>query len=205
MLKLSVYPSNEGKTLSSITNLLMLSTKQRKLCKQLEVGRSRLYRMAYAWTNSADIADDIVQETMIKAMHNVDKIKNTDALDSWLFRVLSNCFIDLCRKRREEIDIDEIILLEQNTPETIHSQDEMLAYVRAAIATLPYKHRQVITLVDIESFSYAEVATILDVPPGTIMSRLNRARHSLKKILNVTQKENHSKSTISKARLKVIK
>ena len=168
----------------------MLSSRQRKLCKRLEVNRDRLFRMAYAWSHNHDVADEVVQETMIKAMHSVDNVKNIDALDSWLFRVMSNCFIDYCRRRREEIDIDEITLFEPDTPETIQVQSEMLVSVKSAIADLPLKHRQVITLIDIESSSYAEVANILDVPQGTIMSRLNRARQSLKSLLNDHQKDN---------------
>ncbi len=169
--------------MSTIRRLLMLSAKQRRLCKRLELNRGRLFRMAYAWSHNEDVADEVVQEAMIKAMKNVDKIKNIDALDSWLFRVLSSCFIDYCRRKKEFVDIDEIILYDNETPETQHSKNEMLASVRAAIASLSFKHRQVITLVDIEDFSYAEVAAILDVPPGTVMSRLNRARQSLKKML----------------------
>lgn len=170
--------------MSLIKQLLMLSAKQRKLCKRLETGRSRLYRMAYAWSHKGDVADEVVQETMIKALNSVDKVKNIEALDSWLFRILSNCFIDYCRKQREEIDINDIVLIEQNTPESVQCQNEMLLAVRLAIASLPFKHRQVLTLVDIENFSYAEVAKIIDVPLGTIMSRLNRARQSLKQKLS---------------------
>lgn len=69
-------------------------------------------------------------------------------------------------------------MVEQKTPETVFSQNQMLAEVRSAIARLPFKHRQVLTLIDIENFSYAEVAEIVDAPLGTIMSRLNRARQS---------------------------
>ena len=89
---------NEAKTLNSIKNLLLLSARQRKLCKRLETGRGRLFRMAYAWSYNADVADEIVQEAMIKALDSVDKVKNVDAIDGWLFRILSNCFIDFCRK-----------------------------------------------------------------------------------------------------------
>jgi RNA polymerase sigma-70 factor (ECF subfamily) len=177
--------------LNSIKNLLMLSARQRKLCKRLESDRGRLFRMAYAWSQNQDVADEVVQQTMIKAMHGIDKVRNIDAIDSWLFRMLSNCFIDLCRKRREEVDVDDVALFTQDTPETIHLQNEMLISVRSAIACLPVKHRQVITLIDIESFSYAEVACILDIPQGTVMSRLNRARQSLKKILSEPTKENN--------------
>jgi len=175
--------------LSSIKNLLLLSSRQRFLCKRLKTDRERLFRMAYAWSHNADVADEVVQETTIKALNSVDKIKNIDAIDGWLFRVLSNCFIDWCRKQKDAVDIDDAILFENNTPESVHSQNEMLASVRTAISALPFKHRQVITLIDIESFSYAEVANILDVPPGTVMSRLSRARQSLKKILDESRNE----------------
>jgi len=170
--------------LGSIKQLLVLSTRQRKLCKRLEAGRGRLFRMAYAWSHNSDVADEVVQEAMIKALNSVDKVKDIEALDGWLFRILSNCFIDYCRKQRDEINIDDTILVAQDTPETVHSQDEMLITVRAAIASLPFKHRQVLTLVDIENFAYAEVAEIINVPLGTIMSRLNRARQSLKQKLD---------------------
>ena len=171
----------------------MLSSRQRKLCKRLEAERGRLYRMAYAWSHNSDVADDVVQEAMIKALNSVDKIKNIEALDGWLFRILSNCFIDFCRRQRDEVDLNDIILVAQDTPETVHRQNEMLAAVRSAITKLPFKHRQVLTLIDIENFSYAEVAEIIDVPLGTIMSRLNRARQSLKQILNEQTVENSNK------------
>lgn len=170
--------------MNSIKQFLMLSAKQRKLCKRLEAGRSRLYRMVYAWSHNSAVAEDVVQEAMIKALNSVDTVKNIEALDGWLFRILSNCFIDYCRKQREEVLIDESRLVEQITPETVFSQNEMLSEVRSAIASLPFKHRQVLTLIDIENFSYAEVARIVDAPLGTIMSRLNRARQSLKQTLN---------------------
>jgi len=176
--------------LNSIKNLLMLSARQRKLCKQLHADRDRLYRMAFAWSHNADMAEEVVQETMIKALNNVDKVKNIEALDGWLFRVLSNCFFDACRKQRNDIDIDDIVLLDDNTPEIVHGQNEMLSSVKTAIEMLPLKHRQVLTLVDIENFSYAEVAEIVDAPLGTVMSRLNRARQSLKRILDESYNDN---------------
>jgi len=174
----------------------MLTARQRKLCKRLEAGRNRLYRMAYAWSHNNDITEEVVQETMIKALNSVDKVNNIKALDGWLFRILSNCFIDYCRKQREEIDIDDTVLIDRDTPESLHSQDEMLAAVRYAIASLPFKHRQVLTLIDIENFTYAEVAEIIDVPLGTIMSRLNRARQSLKQILDERPAEFENKTTL---------
>jgi RNA polymerase sigma-70 factor, ECF subfamily len=183
-----------NKKVNTLKNLLMLSSRQRNLCTRLEAGRSRLFRMAYAWSHCTDTADEVVQEAMIKAFNSVDKVKDANALDGWLFRILSNCFIDHCRKKRSEINIDDVVLIEKNTPETIHGKNEMLTTVRSAIGNLPFKHRQVITLIDIENFSYAEVAEIIDAPPGTVMSRLNRARKSLRQILN-TSPVNEVKTT----------
>ena len=185
-----IFVITENK-LSSIKNLLVLSAKQRALCKRLKNSRKKLFRMAYAWSHQPDIADEIVQEAMIKAFNSVDKVKDINTIDSWMYRILSNCFIDFYRKQRNEIDIENVLLVEDNTPDKIHGQNEMLAQVRHAIASLPFKHRQVITLVDIEEFTYAEVAIILEIPQGTVMSRLNRARQSLKKTLNESSANNH--------------
>lgn len=169
--------------MKNISNLLFLSARQRQFCEHLEQARPRLMRMAYSWTHDIDIADEIVQETSIKALKNVDKVKDMKALDGWMFRVLSNCFYDHCRRQHETVDIDDCVLVDHQSPDVISDQDDMLANVRDAISTLPVKHRQVITLVDIESMSYMEVADILQIPIGTVMSRLNRARQKLKETL----------------------
>lgn len=175
-----------------------MSARQRKVCKRLEQCRGRLHRMAYAWTHQDDVADDVVQETMIKALMNADRVNELKSVDSWLFRILFNCFIDVCRKHRPHSDVDDELLFEPDTPESVHSRKDMLASVRAAISQLPLKQRQVVTLVDIENFTYAEVAEITDVPIGTVMSRLNRARQALKQILADFYKE-------SKAGLRIVK
>lgn len=191
--------------MSSIKNYLIFSAKQRRLCERLEAARGRLLRMAYAWSNNPEVADEVVQKTMatvqktvINAINNVDKLHDAGALDSWLFRILSNCFIDMHAKQREKIGAEKELLFEPDIPETVHNKNEMLASIRYAMARLPFRHRQVITLVDIESFSYAEVADILDVPMGTIMSRLNRARQLLKQTLD------ESKINNNKANLKIV-
>jgi RNA polymerase sigma-70 factor (ECF subfamily) len=151
------------------------------------------------------VAEEVVQETMIKALKNVDRIKNDDALDGWVFRILSNCFIDYCRKQRNEIELDDTALIEENTPESIHCQNEMLAAIRIAIASLPFKHRQVLTLIDIENFTYAEVAEIIDAPLGTIMSRLNRARQSLRQKLKEQKAlDLDHRTKLKKTKLKIV-
>ena len=175
--------------MNKIKSLLLLSANQRKLCEHLEEQQSRLKRMAFSWTHDMDVADEIVQETMIKAINHVDSVKDTAAIDGWMFRILSNCFYDHCRRSKDTVDIDDCVLIDDHTPDSINDRSEMLSGVRAAVARLPVKHRQVITLVDLESMSYMEVADILEVPIGTVMSRLNRARQNLKKLLMEQEKE----------------
>ena len=81
------------------------------------------------------------------------------------------------------MDIDDVILIEKTTPESNHDRQQIIDRVRNAIACLPMGQRQVITLVDLEGCTYIEVAQILDVPIGTVMSRLSRSRKALKERL----------------------
>ena len=149
----------------------------------LEQSRARLYRMAYAWCHNRALADDLVQETLTKAMQKSAQLRDPKARDAWLFSILTNCYRDHFRRHREMEDIDEMELPHDSTPETENNQLEIVRKVRATIARLPEGQRQVITLVDLEGFSYVEVAKVLDIPIGTVMSRLCRARNAMLRLL----------------------
>lgn len=157
-----------------------LFSQSRELRQALEQSRARLYRMAYAWCHNATLADDLVQETLTKALRKSNQLRDPKARDAWLFSILTNCYRDHFRRHRDMDDIDEIEISHEITPESESSRAEIASMVRAAIARLPQGQRQVVTLVDLEGFSYVDVARILDVPIGTIMSRLCRARNALK-------------------------
>jgi RNA polymerase sigma-70 factor (ECF subfamily) len=157
--------------------------RSREAQRALEQARARLYRVAYSWCHSAALADDLVQETLTKALRKSAQLRDPKARDAWLFTILANCYRDHFRKQRDMDDIDEIEISHETTPESESSRAEIVSMVRAAIARLPQGQRQVVTLVDLEGFSYVEVAQILDVPIGTIMSRLCRARNAMKDIL----------------------
>lgn len=101
-------------------------------------------------------------------------------MDGWLFRILANCWNDHLRKRRETMLFDEERHQHQVTPELLSLRQQDIENVRTAVAALPEGQREIITLVDIEGFRYAEVAEIMNVPIGTVMSRLCRARKTLK-------------------------
>lgn len=145
--------------------------------------RPRLYRVAYSWTHSAALADDLVQETLIKAWQKQAQLRELQSQAAWLFSILANCYRDHFRRHREMDDVDEIEIAGDASPESAHQQAEIVHKVRAAIARLPEGQRQVVTLVDLEGFSYIEVAQILAIPSGTVMSRLSRARTALKGLL----------------------
>jgi RNA polymerase sigma-70 factor (ECF subfamily) len=172
--------------------LLSLLFHSREFHRQLEDSRSKLYRVAYAWCHDAALADDLVQETLSKALSKASQLRDQKLLQSWLFSIMSNCWRDHFRRLRgtEELDgLDEAVLVSDSSPEEDHARNQIVSRVRTAIANLPMGQRQVVTLVDLEEFSYAQVAEILNIPVGTVMSRLCRARKELKMALLVQQQD----------------
>lgn len=158
--------------------------------KRVEGMRPRLLRLAYAWCHDIDLSNDLVQEALTKGLTRSSQLRDAGAMESWLFSILNNCWRDHLRTRREFTDIselDEVIFDPAPGPEKQYASRQTAARVRNAIAALPMAQRQVITLVDIEELSYAEVARILEVPVGTIMSRLSRARQALKTSLQTEE------------------
>ena len=167
--------------------ILSLFCRTGPLQGRLEQIRPKLYRTAYAWSHNTALADDLVQETLVKALQNSGQLRDPEQLNGWLFTILANCWRDHFRQYREMDDIDEIEdyrCIDEFTPEDGHAQTELVVRVRAAVAKLPLGQRQVLTLVDLEEFSYVEVSAILNIPVGTVMSRLCRARNALKSLLN---------------------
>ncbi len=167
-------------------NILSLFCHTNDFQKQLELIRPRLYRLAYSWSHNAALADDLVQETLIKALKNSNQLRDPALMNSWLFSILTNCWRDHFRKHQDMDDIEELEdfrYAHDNTPDIAHSQSQIISRVRNAIAQLPLGQRQVLTLVDLGELSYIEVAASLDIPIGTVMSRLCRARTSMKELL----------------------
>lgn len=166
--------------------ILSLFCRANGLQDQLKNIRPRLYRLAYSWSHNAALSEDLVQETLIKALKNATQLRDPTLLNSWLFSILANCWRDHFRKHREMDDIEELEdyrYAHEITPEAEHSQSQIVLRVRSAVAMLPLGQRQVLTLVDLEELSYIEVAGILDIPIGTVMSRLCRARLAMKTLL----------------------
>lgn len=153
----------------------------------IEAQRPLLYRIAYAWCHDAALADDLVQETLSRAWTRRAQLRDEAALKGWMVAIMNRCWLDHLRGRRDFddlADLEDELESQTDTPEACCDREQVIACVRAAVARLPLGQRQVLTLVDLEEFGYAEVAKILDIPVGTVMSRLSRARASLKTLLD---------------------
>ena len=153
---------------------------RREFSARLERRRERLYRMAFAWCHDRYLADDLVQQALYKALQKRTQLKDPAAIDGWLHRILANCLHDFHRRQRETEEFDPERGPWTESALRAAEREDVVARVRCAVATLPLAQRQVITLIDLEGSSYNDVAAALDIPLGTVMSRLCRARRALK-------------------------
>ena len=142
--------------------------------------RNKLYRIAYSWCHDAALADDLAQEAIYKAIKNAAKLRDVGTMDSWLYRILFNCWQDYLRVKGRNVEFVEMHDDAQLEHTESYQQSQIVDRVRASIEQLPMPLREVVTLADFAGFSYAEIAEIIDVPVGTVMSRLFRARKNLK-------------------------
>lgn len=146
--------------------------------------RDRMFRTAYAWCNNRALAQDLAQEAALKAIEKATQLREISAIDAWVFSILANCHRTWLRRTVATTEFDETEMESlhlESIPEQTSDSSRLIEQVKSAIAELNEEQRKVITLVDIEEFSYAEVASILEIPIGTVMSRLSRARQQLKK------------------------
>ncbi len=142
----------------------------------------RLRRFSYALTGDQDKGDDLVQETCARALSRLDQWEPGTRLDSWMFRIAQNLWLDQRRAhkvRGNTVDIDEVYDLAGDDGRAITESRLTLAEVSQGMARLPSDQQVIIALVCVEGLSYKEAAEVLDVPIGTVMSRLARARRAL--------------------------
>jgi RNA polymerase sigma-70 factor (ECF subfamily) len=143
----------------------------------------RLRRYARALTGQSDTADDLVQDTLERALDKWQLWQSTRDVRPWLFSIMHNLHVDTRRRagRIEYRDDDELA----EVPQRSEAADGLeLRDLDRALALLPTEQREVLLLVGLEEFSYAETARALGIPQGTVMSRLSRARSRLQSILN---------------------
>lgn len=146
---------------------------------QIAGSRNRLYRVVLAWCGDPMLADDLVQETLETGVRKHRQLKDKKRLFAWLYSILNNVWKSHLRRQRTASELDEQMPANDAGPCDSCEEIELVNQVRNVVATLPAMERQVIALVDLEGMSYCEVATVLDIPIGTVMSRLHRARKHL--------------------------
>jgi len=142
----------------------------------------RLRRFARVLTRNMSDADDVVQATLEKVMHNIDQWQDGTRFDRWAFAIARNLWIDdrrSARNKNQHIDASELAEIEGDDGRLVtenRSRDQM---VKAAVDSLPEEQRVLVGLVILEGFSYREAADMLDIPIGTVMSRISRAKIAL--------------------------
>lgn len=161
-----------------------------------------LYSAALRMTRDPTDAEDLVQETYLRAYRGFGGFEEGTNLKAWMYRILTNTFINSYRKKQREPatvsgdDLEEWYLYDKLGETAVEASAEATviesipeAEVKAALENLPESFRMAVWLVDVEGFSYKETAQMLGVPIGTIMSRLHRGRKSLEKALWETVRE----------------
>ena len=158
-----------------------------------------LYSAAMRMTRNAADAEDLVQETYLKAFNAYERFEAGTNLKAWMYRILTNSYINAYRKKQRRPDESDIGDIEdlylyrrlggaESAVLSRSAEDELLEMfgedeVKLALEDLPEHYRMPILLADVEGFAYKEIAEILDVPIGTVMSRLHRGRKQLQKRL----------------------
>ncbi|MEM9519549.1 MAG: sigma-70 family RNA polymerase sigma factor [Actinomycetota bacterium] len=158
-----------------------------------------LYSAAMRMTRNASDAEDLVQETFLKAYRAYERFEAGTNLKAWMYRILTNSYINEYRKKQrrpDETDLDDVEDLylyrrlggAESATLSRSAEDELMELfgedeVKVALEDLPEHYRLPILLADVEGFAYKEIAEILDVPIGTVMSRLHRGRKQLQKRL----------------------
>lgn len=175
--------------------LLAILDSQDKLYKEFErealPHMDAVYNFALRMTGDGDDANDLVQDTFLKAFRFFDKFESGTNCKAWLFRIMKNTFINTYRKKKKEpdkVDYQEVEQFYENVKpsftESAHLEKEIYDNllddeISTAITSLPDDFKTVIILSDIEGFTYDEIADFVDCPVGTVRSRLHRARKML--------------------------
>jgi len=171
--------------------------KQKEFSELVNPHLSSLYSTALRMTRNQNDAEDLVQDTLFKAFRALEQYQRNTNFRAWIFRILVNTFITAYRKAIKQPqkvsydDMEEFFLykrLDESVALQETSKEEFIENffdddIKEALESLPYQFRLVVLLCDVESFSYNEIANIIDAPLGTVMSRLYRGRKLLQRYL----------------------
>lgn len=177
--------------------------------------KDQLYKSALRLTRSVEDAEDLVQETYLKAFKYYAKFSEGTNFKAWLFKIMKNTFINIYRKKKLQpyrVDMEDVhegleqSLLDRGEnlnpdPEAEFIFSEMDTEIKKALLDLPHDYKMVILLADLQGFAYREIADILEIPVGTVMSRLYRGRKLLERaLLSFGTRYNYLRSVPEKLR-----
>lgn len=148
-------------------------------------------RLVYHLCGEKPVAQDAAQEAFIRAWIKLPEFRSGTSIRNWIYRIAINAAVDLLRQRKMTSldDSEEIEMADQSPdPESIYVEKERTAFVQHAMTCLPEAAREVLVLREYGGLTYSEISSILDIPIGTVMSRLNYGRNRLRDILE-SQKE----------------
>jgi RNA polymerase sigma factor (sigma-70 family) len=170
--------------------------------QEVERLMDRLYGTALRLTGNPDDAEDVVADAVGKAWSKLDDLRDLEALEGWLFRILNNTFVSHWRRRRTQAEVEQEVaegvdvenfslfhklhqpfLLWWGTPEQQFLNDVLQEDLQKALDSLPDAFRIAVVLVEVQGYTYEEVSTLLEIPVGTVRSRLSRGRSLLQKAL----------------------
>jgi RNA polymerase sigma-70 factor, ECF subfamily len=155
--------------------------------------QQRIFGTLLGMLGSRQDAEDVAQETFITAFRKLDQFEHRSSFYTWLHRIAFNAAIDLQRRKkraknqfvsRDSLEISEPADRQSESPATIVMAKETVAQVQLALSRLDEERRNIIVLRDLQGIDYAEIAAMLDIPLGTVRSRLHRARIELREIMS---------------------
>jgi len=162
----------------------------------------KVYQLAYRLTGNVEDANDLAQEVFLKVYRHIGQFRGQAAFSTWLYRLVTNTFLDEARKRKRRptitMSLDERIITEEGDmprelpsddigPEEGYLQKELQQIIQQALAELPPQYRIVLTLREIQGHTYEEIAEIAEIKLGTVKSRISRARLALRQKLQESE------------------
>ena len=163
--------------------------------------QDRIYALSYQLTGNHADAEDLAQNTFIKAYQALPKFRNEADFGTWLHRIAVNLSINEKRKKKPDVSLDNpvqtqdgeiprVVASDIESPEEAYENKEFRDMIRKALWELSAEHRVVLVLREMQGYSYDEIAGMLDCSLGTVKSRINRARQTLKKEITRLAAEN---------------
>ncbi|MFA7661598.1 MAG: sigma-70 family RNA polymerase sigma factor [Anaerovoracaceae bacterium] len=156
--------------------------------------QGKAYSMAYRYFNNPEDAMDALQESFLKIYRSLGTFKGESSFQTWVYRIVANTCCDMLRKKKARITTESLVKMDGEDEYTLEIMDEsmgpeeraihqeMTGYILHCLEKLPLEQKEIIVLRDIQGFSYEDIAEILNINPGTVKSRISRARVKLREI-----------------------